>query len=54
MDLGGDLVVGTLENGGIGLAPYHELEDLVSPELQAERDAPRAAITEGIVETMPG
>lgn len=28
--------VGTLENGGVGLAPYHEFEDLVPADLQAE------------------
>src|SRR5690606_23796443 len=32
----GGVVVGTLENGGVDLADYHSLADLVSPELQAE------------------
>lgn len=39
--------VGTLANGGVGLAPYHENADRVSAELQAELDAIAAAIREG-------
>ncbi|WP_207454648.1 BMP family lipoprotein [Herbiconiux sp. SYSU D00978] len=41
-DVDGDFTnepfVGTLENEGVGLAPYHDLESRVSPELQAELD----------------
>ena len=30
--------VGTLENEGVGLAPFHDFEDKVSPDLQGELD----------------
>ncbi|MFE6963857.1 BMP family protein [Agromyces sp. NPDC057679] len=39
--------VGTLENGGVEIAPYHELEALVSPELDAEIEGLRQAIIAG-------
>ena len=35
---GGTNVVGTLANGGVGLAPYHNLDSQVSAELKAEID----------------
>ena len=41
---GGGVYVGTLENGGVGLAPYHDYEDEIPDELKAEI----AAIIEGI------
>jgi basic membrane protein A len=37
--------VGTLENDGVGIAPFHDFEDKVSPDLQAELDT----ISEGII-----
>ncbi|MFC7431165.1 MULTISPECIES: BMP family protein [unclassified Agrococcus] len=42
-------LVGTLENGGVGLAEYHDLADRVSPELQAELDALREQVVSGEV-----
>jgi basic membrane protein A len=45
----GGLVVGTLANGGVGLAPYHDLASLVSPELQAEIDAISQGIIDGTI-----
>ena len=39
--------VGTLENEGVGLAPYHDFEDVISDELKAEVDALREAIISG-------
>jgi basic membrane protein A len=39
--------VGTLENGGVELAPYHDLEALVPPELQGELEGIRQAIIAG-------
>ncbi|MGR2753947.1 BMP family lipoprotein [Agromyces arachidis] len=39
--------VGTLENGGVDLAPYHDLESLVPPELQGELEGIRQAIIAG-------
>ena len=41
--------VGTLENEGVGLAPYHDLEDKVPSELQDEVDALRQDIIDGEV-----
>ena len=39
--------VGTLENGGVEIAPYHDLAPLVSTELDAEIEGLRAAIIAG-------
>lgn len=39
--------VGTLENGGVELAPYHDLESLVPAELQGELEGIRQAIIAG-------
>lgn len=39
--------VGTLENGGVEIAPYHDLAPLVSDELDAEIEALRQAIISG-------
>ena len=40
------LYVGTLENGGVGLAPYHDFEDEIPAELKQEVEA----IVEGIID----
>ena len=42
--------IGTLENGGVDIAPYHDLQERVSPELAAEINELRAAIVEGTIE----
>jgi basic membrane protein A len=42
--------VGTLENGGVGLAGYHDLAASVPAELQAELDGLEARIVSGEVE----
>jgi basic membrane protein A len=39
--------VGTLENGGVEIAPYHDLASLVTPELEAEIEALRQQIISG-------
>ncbi|WP_127792865.1 BMP family protein [Agromyces sp. LHK192] len=39
--------IGTLENGGVEIAPYHELAGLVPPELDAEIEALRQRIISG-------
>jgi len=39
--------IGTLENGGVGLAPFHDFESKVSPDLQGELDAIAADIMSG-------
>jgi basic membrane protein A and related proteins len=41
------LYVGTLENDGVGLAPFHDFEGSVDPELQAQIDELIAAIISG-------
>lgn len=46
--VGGD-VVGTLANGGVAIAPYHKLADLVSAELNAEIEQLKADIISGAV-----
>ncbi|GGR34038.1 BMP family protein [Agromyces mediolanus] len=42
--------VGTLENGGVEIAPYHDLAPLVSTELDAEIDGLRQQIISGELE----
>ncbi|MCU1424917.1 MAG: family transporter substrate-binding protein [Microbacteriaceae bacterium] len=53
-DLDGDFdnapFVGTLENGGVDIAPFHDLESLVPAELSAELDALRESIVSGEIE----
>jgi len=41
--------IGTLENGGIGIAPFHNFEDKVSGELAAELDEVKAGIIDGSI-----
>ena len=41
--------VGTLENGGVGLAPYHEFEDDVPAELAQEVEDLKQQIIDGEV-----
>lgn len=43
----GGVIVGTLESGGVGLAPYHDFEDDVPDDLKAELEALREAIIAG-------
>jgi basic membrane protein A len=42
--------VGTLENEGVGIAPFHDFEDKVDAELQAELDEIKAGIIDGSIE----
>jgi basic membrane protein A len=49
----GGVTVGTLENGGVGLAPFHELEGMVSAELQAELDDAAAKLIAGELSANP-
>lgn len=49
----GGFIGGNLENGGVGLAPFHNLASLITPELQAELDALVAAIVAGTIPTSP-
>ncbi len=41
--------IGTLENGGVEIAPYHDLAPRVTPELQAQIEQLRADIIDGTV-----
>lgn len=49
----GGRYVGTLENNGVGLAPFHELNSLVSGELEVELDEVREAIIAGEIPAIP-
>ncbi|MGH2803133.1 MAG: BMP family ABC transporter substrate-binding protein, partial [Thermoleophilaceae bacterium] len=42
--------VGTLENEGVGLAPFHEFEDDVPPELAQEVEEVTQQIIDGEIE----
>ncbi|SKA93613.1 nucleoside-binding protein [Agreia bicolorata] len=42
--------VGTLDNGGVALAPYHDKASAVTPELQAELDGLKSDIVSGALE----
>ena len=46
----GGVYTGTLENDGVGLAPFHEFEDDVPAELQTELDDLREQIIAGDIE----
>ena len=48
-DFSNEPYIGTLENDGVGIAPFHEFEDAVSPELQTELDALTESIISGDV-----
>ncbi|TQK72550.1 MULTISPECIES: BMP family protein [unclassified Nocardioides] len=41
--------VGTLENDGVGLAPFHNFESKVNPDLQAELDKVKQGIIDGSI-----
>jgi basic membrane protein A len=45
----GGLTVGTLENDGVGLAPFHDFEDDVPAELKAELEEIKAGIIDGSI-----
>lgn len=42
--------VGTLENDGVGIAPFADFESKVAPDLQAELDEIKAGIIDGSIE----
>jgi basic membrane protein A len=43
----GGLLVGTLASGGVGIAPFHDFDGIVSAETKSELDAIKAAIIDG-------
>ncbi len=45
----GGVTVGTLANGGVGLAPYHDMDSMVSPELKEQMTALQVGIIDGSV-----
>ena len=49
----GGVTVGTLENGGVGLAPFHDLETLVPAELLAELEDDKAKLIAGELSALP-
>ncbi len=49
----GGMTVGTLENGGVGLAPFHDLESLISAALKTELAELSARIISGALNTRP-
>jgi basic membrane protein A len=50
----GGNVLGDATNGGIGLAPYHDFEDLITPEIQAAIDKALADLAAGTVDPCKG
>jgi basic membrane protein A len=49
----GGVTVGTLKNGGVGLADFHDLASQVSDQLKAELDQVKADIIAGTIVTKP-
>jgi glucose/mannose transport system substrate-binding protein len=49
----GGVTVGTLANGGVGLAPFHDLESMVPTDLAAELETVKADIIAGKISTSP-
>lgn len=49
----GGLYVGTLENQGVDIAPFHEFEDDVPEELKADLEEIRQGIIDGNIEVSP-
>jgi basic membrane protein A len=49
----GGVTVGTLENGGVGLASFHELDGEVSDDLRAELDDVAAKLIAGELSAVP-
>jgi basic membrane protein A len=46
----GGVTVGTLENGGVGLAPYHDFDAVVPQELKDQIEAIKAGIIDGSID----
>ncbi len=49
----GGLIVGTLDNGGVDLAPFHDLDSAVPPALKAKLAVIRAGIIDGTIDVSP-
>lgn len=48
---GGGVYVGTLENGGVGMAPFHDFEDRVPDNIKEDLTAIRRSIINGAIDT---
>lgn len=46
----GGVTVGTLDNGGVGLAPYHDFDSTVPQELKDQVEAIKAGIIDGSID----
>lgn len=46
----GGVTVGTLDNGGVGLAPFHDMDAAVPAELKAQLDTISAGIIDGSID----
>lgn len=53
-DFSAEPFVGTLDNDGVGIAPFHDFEDVVDPALSGELDTIRAGIIDGSIEVQVG
>ncbi len=49
----GGLYVGTLENGGVGIAPFHDLDSVVSDDVKAALAGITAGIVAGDIQVAP-
>ena len=49
----GGILLGSLENGGVDLAPFHEMEDAVPADLKQELETIRAGIIDGSITVSP-
>ena len=49
----GGILLGSLENGGVDLAPFHEMESAVPAELKQELETIRAGIIDGSITVSP-
>jgi len=48
-----ELFVGTLENGGVGLAPYHDFDSVIPQELKDKIEELKAGIIDGSITVTP-
>ena len=49
----GGTITGTLQDGGVGLAPFHDLDSVVPAELKTELETVKAGILDGSIKTRP-
>jgi basic membrane protein A len=49
----GGVTVGTLENGGVGLAPFHDLDSIVPADVKSELEGVKKAIIAGELKATP-